>query len=227
MAIDFERYFIGNGKSVVDVEAYSVGHPETLPGLLPGVWKTNPDLIYFAGYDDDVGHLVAALPTTGLFAQVQVLGGEALYPTNTYNNVEKLHFTAFAHPDEWLMLSQGDHRPAFFAEYADNFDPHREHKDDPHGYTLTTTNTMLSYDATLALLEAINLTLERGKEHISSEDVQQGLTRITSSHSLQGSSGIISFGSDGNPVNKLILLLSINQNGNVKLDFTQGDLWHP
>lgn len=227
LAADFQRQFVAGGNSIVNVERYAFGQPGTFPVLLQNAWQTNPDLIYFAGYDTDAGVLLSALPTSGPFAHVQVLGGEALYPSHIYKNITRLHFTSFAHPDEWRLMNLLNHRPAFFTEYPDDFDPQGRHPGNTQGFSRADTNTMLSYDATLALLTAGDLALKGGKKIITVDDLRQGLTQITTANWIQGTSGQIAFDANGNPINKIIILLNVDDFGNVKIEFKQGDLWHP
>jgi len=48
------------------------------------------------------------------------------------------------------------------------------------------------------------------------------LTQIKGTKSIQGVSGQISLGSDGNPINKAIVVLYVDPNGHIKLNSVQG-----
>jgi hypothetical protein len=89
-----------------------------------------------------------------------------------------------------------------------------------NGYTRTDSGTMLAYDATLALLQASNLSL-KNKYPLSGSDVQQALTELKGVNALQGVTGQIAFGVDGNPVNKAVTIVC-NQGGLFKLDMVEG-----
>src|SRR6266567_1496876 len=230
VATDFEQQFITDGKNIVAIENYSIGHPAMLPGLLQDDLKHSPDMIYFAGNATDAGALLTDLPTSGPFANLQVIGTVTLYgtyPDSARANFKRLHFTSAADPNEWSPQSVWPHRPAFFTEYARDFDPAKQHRGNPYGYTLSSATTMLSYDAMLALLAANQSALAGftgGKKLLLPGDLQQALTKITGSSTIQGATGQISFGFDGNPVNKAVVLLGVNGNGHIRFDSVLGPL---
>jgi serine/threonine protein kinase/ABC-type branched-subunit amino acid transport system substrate-binding protein len=223
LAANFEQQFVADGNTVVATEKYTVGQAEMLPGFLQDALRANPDLIYFAGYADDVKTLLAYLPTSGPFANIQVLGGEALYEdyhSGTHGGLQRLHFTASAYSDEWDVLNLSAKKPLFFTEYQQDFNPNKQGVI----YIHPNTAAMLSYDATLALLIGSSTALAGGKKNISPSDLQQGLTKISGSHAIQGVSGQVSFGSDGDPVNKVVVLLYLDSNGNVRMESVEGTL---
>jgi len=222
VATDFEQQFIADGKNVVVTENYTIGHPDKLSGLLQDALSHNPDVIYFSGYANDGVRLLSDLPISGPFAHVQVLGANLLagtYPPAAFN---RLHITDFVNEETWNFLGLAAKKPAFFAEYPQDFDPSKQHAGDQHGYTLANGDTALSYDAMLALLTGCNYALSGGKKLFSPSNLQQALTKIAGSQAIQGVTGQISFGSDGNPVNKAIILLKVDPSGNIGIDSVQG-----
>jgi hypothetical protein len=70
----------------------------------------------------------------------------------------------------------------------------------------------------LALLKAYNLAVASGKTTVTPQDIQQGLTRINGANSVQGASGQISFDSQGNAVNKAIVILFFDSSGRTQMD---------
>ncbi len=66
----------------------------------------------------------------------------------------RLHFTAFAYPDEWSILGYASRKPAFFTDYPNTYGKGPNHSGGPYGYTRAGYNVVLSFDATLALLDA-------------------------------------------------------------------------
>ena len=68
---------------------------------------------------------------------------------------------------------------------------------------------MLAFDATLALLEGSRMALAGGKTNFSPNDLRQALTTIAGANAIQGVSGQIAFASDGNPVNKAVVVLGV------------------
>jgi len=225
LAVDFEQQFIADGNNIVASENYTVGHPLMLPGLLQDALKYNPDVIFFAGYAEDIGILLTNLPTSGPFAHLQVLGADLLdesYPGKASAEFNRLHFTSYFDVGTWNFLHQAAKKPIFFTDYPQDFDPQKQHTGDPYGYTLAEVNSSLSYDAMLALLTGCNIALSGGKKTFSPSELRQALTKITGSQAIQGVTGQISFGPDGNAVNKAVILLKLDPNGNPVIDSVQG-----
>ncbi|MBX5450853.1 MAG: ABC transporter substrate-binding protein, partial [Thermogemmatispora sp.] len=150
---DFRQAFTQGGGQIVVEEHYQRSQNNQLPALLSDALSKNPDLIYFAGYASDITPLLKYLPTTGTFAKLPVLGGDALYQPQGYSAVRqaftRLHFTSFAYPDEWSYL--GRSLPAFFSDYSRFYSGNGQHSG--YGYTRADFNTILAYDATETLLE--------------------------------------------------------------------------
>jgi len=228
LATDFEQQFVADGNKIVATENYAVGHPEMLHGLLSDALNHNPNLLYFAGYAADAGALMTDLPITGPFAHLQVMGADQLfghYPSSARAELYRLYFTVFITGSMWEFLGLTSKKPTFFAEYPRDFDPLGQHKGNPFGYTRADDGVMLSYDATLALLAGSKIalaSLPAGKKLFSPSALQQALTQITGSQAIQGVSGQISFGSDGNVVNKAIVLVKFDTRGNARIDSVQG-----
>ncbi|HWS82672.1 MAG TPA: hypothetical protein VN207_00265 [Ktedonobacteraceae bacterium] len=179
---------------------------------------SNPDLIYFAGYADDLAVLLVNFPASQ--PNLQVLGGDGLYEPSAYPSSAKpsfnhVHFTAFAYPDEWSIL--GMNEPPFFSEYRADFNPAgADHVGNPYGFTRANDAVMLSYDATRVLLQGCQNILT-AQSTLTPTVLQYGLTQITGAKALQGMSGQISFGSNRDPINKAIVILSIDPNGYIRI----------
>jgi serine/threonine protein kinase/ABC-type branched-subunit amino acid transport system substrate-binding protein len=220
LAQDFTQQFQANGNKIVATEQYTVGKSETIASKVQDALKANPDLIYFSGYANDVSALLVKLPPGNLL----VMGGDALYELGGYPNdaragFSRLRFTAFAYPDEWDILGFGARKPAFFKEFPAAFNPNGQHPNGVYSFTRADNDTILSYDASIALFEGFNNVLKSGKRTVTPEDLQQGLKMINGAKSLQGVSGQISFGPDGDPVNKAIVILYVDT-GHIKMEPT-------
>ncbi len=223
LAADFSQQFKADGNNIIVTENYTVGSQGQgkLPGLLQDALSHNPDLIYFSGYASDISVLLANLPASGPFANLQILGGDALYELGGYSSsaragFNRLHFTSFAYPDEWDIAGLKAQKPAFFTDYASAFNPNSQQPSGIYGYTRTSSDVMLSYDATVALLTASNGALSgAGKTSITPADLQQALTRITGAQAIQGVSGPIEFGPDGDPINKPFVILFVDPQGRI------------
>nr|BBH93773.1 hypothetical protein KTA_19720 [Thermogemmatispora argillosa] len=223
LATAFSTRYRSDGGSIVVSEQYTVGKPDNLPALLRNALTHQPDLIYFAGFSADIASLLSSLPTSGPFAHLQVMGGDGLYllqgyPKNARAGFLRLHFTAFAYPDEWGYLALP--QPAFFTTYAQVFNANGQQGG--YGYTRPFTDSILAYDATLVLLEAGRTLISSGKTVFTGQDLQQALAHLNGARSVQGISGVIAFGSDGNPQNKAVVVLMVDSVGHIKLESIQG-----
>src|SRR5712692_1482350 len=224
LATDFSQQFVADGNQIVVTENYTVGSQGQgkLPSLLQDALSHTPDLIYFSGYSTDISVLLTNLPTTGPYANLQILGGDALYEVNGYStsahvNFTRLRFTAFAYPDEWDIAHLTAQKPPFFANYINAFNTAGQQQGGKYGYTRPSNDVMLSYDATLALLTASKMALSAGGngKSITTDQLRQALTQITAAQPLQGVSGRIAFGPDGNPINKAFVILAVDVQGHI------------
>jgi len=221
LADGFRGQFTG---TIIDA-SYSVGNKQSVADALKQVLNggTQPDLIYFAGYSADVSVILEQLPAT---SNLQVLGGDAFYELGGYSKeahagFNRLRFTAFAYPDEWDILGYGNKKPTFYADYAKYYDPYNKHKG-TYGFTRADQQVILSYDAMVALTTAANNALAGGKASITPEDVRLALTKISGAQAIQGASGQIAFGSEGDPVGKAVLILRVNPAGYIQMESQLG-----
>lgn len=222
LADGFKKQFSGN---ILVTENYTVGDSQSVSTALQQAIKQvpGPDLIYFAGYSNDVSVILSDLPQD---SKVQVLGGDALYnlggyPQSARAGFNRLRFTAFAYPDEWSVLGYNARKPAFYTDYAAAFDPSNK-RQNQYGFSRAAYNVVLSYDATLALLTASGNVLSGGQKNMTPQDLQQALSKITGSQAIQGASGQISFNADGNPVDKAVLILKVSSQGYIQMDSKLG-----
>ncbi|HKV02572.1 MAG TPA: ABC transporter substrate-binding protein, partial [Ktedonobacteraceae bacterium] len=232
LANAFRTQFTADGNKIVVEEKYTVGKPDFIQ-LLNDAETHNPDLIYFAGYASDASVLLTDLPTSGQFANLQIMGGDALYELGGYTSSAhdarvRLHFTTFAYPDEWQIVCSASHSgtcssPSFFGEYKAAYDPNNQHTTgSPYGYTRADGDVILSYDATLVMLTASGNALTGTKTVITPNDLQQALKQIKGAQAIQGISGQISLGPDGNPIKKALVILKVIQGGFFVQDAVQG-----
>ncbi len=223
LASSFSTQFIADGNHIVATEPYTVGKTANFSQLLSDAATHNPDLIYFAGYVNDASQLLKDLPTSGPLATAPILGGDALYEIGGYGSslhgtASRLNFTTFAYPDEWQFLcSQGQtfacSQPSFFTNYKAYYDPNNQHTSGAYGFQRADGDTILSYDATVAMLTAVNNELTGTKTAITTSEMLHGIKAIQGSNALQGVSGQISFGPDGNPVKKALVILRVVNGG--------------
>jgi ABC-type branched-subunit amino acid transport system substrate-binding protein len=221
LAQDFRTQFVVKDKNQVIEEKYTIGDAASIASAIQKVLSQHVDLIYFSGYASDVSTVLSNLPAGNL----PVMGGDALYELGGYQssarvNFSRLRFTAFAYPDEWTMLGYAAQTPAFFAEYSAAFNPDGQHPGGAYGFTRTDNDVMLSYDATVALLTAYNNALGSGKKNPTPEDENQALHAINGSKAIQGVGGQIAFGSNGDPIDKAIVVLYVDQLGRIHMEPT-------
>ena len=223
----FKAKFTADGNTIVATEDYTIGKPETIPARLQDALSHNPDVIYFAGMAADANTLLVNLPVSGPFAHLQIMGGDGLYEVHSYSqaarpNFNRLRFTAFAYPDEWEGQGLGRQAPAFFRDYASTFDPQRQHTSAPYGYDRANGDAMLSYDAVVVLLEASRVALQTTPGEMLPSDLDRALTMIQGPKAIQGVTGQIAFGPNGDPINKAVVVLAVSPERFIEMKGVQG-----
>lgn len=228
LARDFSMKFAANSpQNTILEEDYRVGQPDLLPSLLQDAFTNKVDMIYFSGTATNASVLLNNLPTSGPFANIQVMGGNGLYQVKAYSATaraafNRLHFTTFAYPDEWQLLATNNKQPSFFKNYQQIFDPNHTHIQNPYSYSRADSDTLLSYDAMQTLLQGSKKVSTQKSTTFTGDALRQSLVTITGDQAIQGVSGQISFGSDGNPINKLVLMLVVNHDGYIQFEQAQG-----
>ncbi|HEY0753725.1 MAG TPA: hypothetical protein VGD98_07175 [Ktedonobacteraceae bacterium] len=211
-----------DGNTVLTTEHYTVGQASTITvALQDALTHTSPvpDAFYFSGYANDVSTLLSYLPNNEPFANLQVMGGDALYELGSYHpsariSWNRLHFTSFAYPYVWEMPGYSAQKPEFFTDYQNDFDPTHSHASTPYGWNLADGDTMLSYDATFTLLMAAK---DTEKSQVRINDEWLALTRLNGPRAIQGISGQIALGPDGDPINKAIVILDVSTQGFIQM----------
>jgi serine/threonine protein kinase/ABC-type branched-subunit amino acid transport system substrate-binding protein len=224
LAQDFQQQFQTDGSTIVATEHYTVGKTGNIPALLQDALSKKPDTIYFSGYSSDVGVVLSNLPADTP-SSLSVMGGDALYelggyPKSSRAQFNRLRFTAFAYPDEWDVLGLTAKKPGFFSEYPAAFNPNNQAPAGIYGFTRATNDAILSYDATVALLTGCNIELKAGKTKMTPQDLRDGLSQVNGSNSVQGVSGQVSFGANGDPVDKAIVILYVDPVGHIHMTST-------
>ncbi|GCF09684.1 protein kinase domain-containing protein [Dictyobacter arantiisoli] len=221
LAQDFRQQFVNQDKNQVVEEKYTIGKADTISSAVQQTLRQNIDLIYFSGYASDVSTLLSNLPAGNL----PVMGGDALYELGGYQSsarakFNRLRFTAFAYPDEWDVLNHSAQKPDFFMEYTAAFTAYGPHTGGSYGFTRADNDVILSYDATIALLTAYNNALNTGKQHPTVEDERQALHTLNGTNAIQGVSGQIAFGANGDPTDKAIVVLYVDPMGRIHMEPT-------
>jgi eukaryotic-like serine/threonine-protein kinase len=223
----FSSQFTADGNTVLKTEDYTVGSAghAALPQKLQDAESQNPDMIYFSGYAADVSILLTDLPTSGPYANLPIMGGDALYelgyPSSARAGFSHLRFTAFAYPDEWDVQNLSSQKPIFFSEYTAAYNPNGQHPGGFYGYTRADSDVILSYDAMITMLKASNIALATNK-NFNGSDLQKALLQIKGTNAVQGVSGQISFAPTGDPINKAIVVLYVDADGHIHLNSVQG-----
>jgi ABC-type branched-subunit amino acid transport system substrate-binding protein len=213
---------------------YSSTDSSTIVDKVQTFGDSPPDLIYFAGDAVNADILLQVLPQGEKYNNLRVLGGDALYQTGKYRagDYRHLNFTAFAYPDEWNILKPGYTTPDFFCDYARNFAgglvsaptcsgwQTTAQGKIGYGYSRPENDVILSYDALNVVLAGNALATIDG---IASRDqLLAGIRSIKGSQAFEGVSGQIAFGPDGNPINKAMLVLRVNEHGQTRQEQNYG-----
>lgn len=220
---DFQNQFTADGYSIAANEQYTGDKTETIVTAMNDALTHHPDLIFFPGYSNDADTLLQNLADEG--SDLKVLGGDSLYSLvydqyipATYGRV---YFTTFAYVDM-------DNTPVL-ANFRDNYKKdfggkYPDQHPNPYGFTRADNKVIMSYDATRLLLEGSK---RIGKQQFSMRELQQALQNITESNPVQGASGPIAFRSStdpswpaGDPVNKRVVVLYVDQGGHTQIDPT-------
>jgi len=148
-------------------------------------------------------------------SKTTILGGDALYQLGGYDAQSKagfthLKFSAFFYPDTWgiIGLNNSPLKPKFFDEYTAAFSGTGK----GYGYDRADSDAALSYDGMLALLNGYNIAAPSGG-NITLDQLRIGLTKT----SFQGASGQVKFDSNGDPVDKPIVILQVDSQGRIGL----------
>jgi ABC-type branched-subunit amino acid transport system substrate-binding protein len=142
-------------------------------------------------------------------ANIAVLAGSGSYTAHK-NSYGRWYFIAVAYHDAGsTSIAQ-----KFRQEYSADFNAHAQKPGGYYGYTLANDHAMVAYDATAVTLQAI---LNSGKTQPTPQDLARELPKITGANAFQGVSGQIAFGSDGDPINKVLLILFVSKDGHIQL----------
>jgi ABC-type branched-subunit amino acid transport system substrate-binding protein len=229
----FKQKFESDGDHVVVTERYTVGKPQTVASTLQDALLHTPDVIYFAGLADDANALLAHLPTQGQFAQIKVVGGDGLFSVGSYSkdpvvqqNFHRLCFSAFAYADTWGFLGSKT-QPSFYSDYPATFDPYQQHNGGAYGYDRADGDVILSYDATVVLLDAYQNVLStrtniNASTRVTPSELRDALASITDTNAIQGVTVRIAFGTNNDPVNKVVVMLAVSPTGLIQLQSVQG-----
>ncbi len=115
--------------------------------------------------------------------------------------------------------------PAFFEEYAQAYDPQRRHGGNPYGFTRPDSDVMLGYDALNVILAGCRQLLMGSHTEIVGENLRKVLASITGDKAIQGVSGRISLGGNGDPQDKAVVILRVSPEGYVILEEVDGQFF--
>jgi len=105
----------------------------------------------------------------------------------------------------------------FFDDYKAAFNPAgADHSGAPYGFTRAGSNVILAYDAMVVLLQGCQNGLAV-KDHLATDALQKGLAQITGAKAIQGLSGQISLGADGDPINKAVVILYVDPDRHIHM----------
>ncbi|HEU5382742.1 MAG TPA: hypothetical protein VFV38_45630 [Ktedonobacteraceae bacterium] len=177
------------------------------------------DLIFIAGYDQDavrmahaLGNISRMFPGSAYLASLKVLSGDAAdtglvlgqgtgadsaIAQQFPRDMRRLSFTSFSDIAEW----NGKSKPAFFSAWD------KLYKQMNNPAPSVTNDAVMTHDAFGVILDALNLV----KGPLTGAKVRTALASIGTGGNpvYSGVSGQIHFGSDGNPINKAVVVLTV------------------
>jgi ABC-type branched-subunit amino acid transport system substrate-binding protein len=237
---DFTNKFVKeDGHKIIKVMTYTATDQDAsnvISDEASNACSYNPDFIYFTGRSDGIKTLLDSLGNTPCGKDnIKIIGADTLdqltsslgvdYPYYAYNH---LYYTTFAFPYEWTLVGLGKYQPSFFNDYPRSFDPDGKYTNVPkYGYTLPNGHMVLAYDAMTTMLYAVTEAVKStNKVTLQAQDLVNVLRRIHGSNTIQGASGVIDFGANpnGDPVNKVIVMVQITDHGEAKLAGLEGNL---
>ena len=190
------------------------------------------DLIFIAGLDVDAIRLANALgnisginPLSSYFARLKILGGDAVdtglllgqgngpdaaLARDFPQYMQRLIFAAFGHPDEWDFLKvTKSQQPAFFTDWTGTY---QSSTIKAENVPAPGNDAILTNDAIGVIIKAA--TLVRGS--ITGQAVRDALASFGKGGvpAYQGISGRILFDSQGNPIDKAIVVLQVQSSSN-------------
>jgi ABC-type branched-subunit amino acid transport system substrate-binding protein len=192
--------------------------------------RNNADLIFLAGIDTDAVRLAHALaiaidtyPGNLTLARLKILGGDAIdtglilgqgdgpdaaIARNFPQDIQRLSFTAFGHPDEWSFLKLHS-QPAFFHNWVSTYQSSTVPSNNapPAG-----NDAILTYDAVGVMVAAAKLV----QGDITGQAVRDALASLGKNNvpPYHGISGRILFDVQGNPIDKALVVLTVRGNSN-------------
>lgn len=235
-----ERFQLQDHHTILATEVYNAGDirnvSDTLIREIYNACTYNPDIIYFSGRADDMLTILKNLPFCGKDNRTKFLAADELeqiisgpgemFPLTASNRV---YYTSLASAYQWNRADGKRWYPTlFFENYCTVFGSKaRCSNQDP----VPEGHVMLVYDATKIFLQAIKRTIERTKTMMffKREELRNSIANISGQNALQGVTGVIDFGRipNGDPVDKVVVVLVVDKNGNTKLVRILGQLQLP
>jgi len=192
----------------------------------------NVDTIFLAGLDVDavrlahaVGELLRARPGDSFLTNLRILCGDAV-DTNLLlgqgsgpdatiastfpQDMQRLTFTAFGHPDEWAFLGNPkNQQPSFFADWVNIFQSSTIVSDNAPA---PGNDAILTHDAVTVIAKAASYV----QGALTGQAVRNALASLGRGKipAYQGVSGRILFDPQGNPIDKAIVVLRVKKSGN-------------
>lgn len=198
------------------------------------------DLIFMAGYDVDAVRLAHALgnmsrmrPESTFLANLKIISGDAVATGLVLGNgggpdaviaaryaqdMQRLIFSSFAHPDEWAFENTAlKQRPKFFSAWVDVY---KNVSVDDSSIFQPGSHAILTFDALQVIVKAITLV----QAPFTGETIRAGLVSLGKGRipAFQGVSGLIAFNNQGDPIDKALVILDIESvNGRNKIVLKQ------
>jgi eukaryotic-like serine/threonine-protein kinase len=210
LAQDFIDRFKKDGYTDIHEEPFTTDAKKQQANFSELIQKAahyHPDSFIFTSRSNaDAGFFQDALPTSGPMAHINVLAGTASYTAHK-KSWGRWYFIAVAY--------HGASNTSIAQQFADDYRKDFSDSNPNHiyYYKIADDHAMVAYDATALTLQAI---LNTRKTNPTPGDIARELLDIKDAKAFQGVSGKISFGTNGNPINKNLFILFVPLNGKIQ-----------
>lgn len=216
LADQFERVAGASVPVIAEAELYLSnlsGVSNVFQPITANICYKHPDLIYFAGRAAALRDFLIALGDRACKdLPINIVSGDDASSINgnavkaSLNSGLSLFYTALAHPDDWA-----EHPSPSSTTFKQLFAGKFTHD------SLADGGAIMAFDAVWTCVKAIKLASGQPADNPpGAEDVIQFLYQLHDLNAVQGASGVISIGADGNPKNKTVIILRLEKDGTVK-----------
>jgi ABC-type branched-subunit amino acid transport system substrate-binding protein len=196
----------------VDFDSGTDDAADRLVEMSSDICASGASVVYFAGRGRDLGPLLTGLNTRICSTRpIEIVSGDDASSLDGSRDVRhalagkiSLVYTGLAHPDEWNRSTVKYGYPVFLGQFTSSFPSDA-------GAALDDGNAMMAYDSMETVVAAVRLTANARKPVTAGGIIQHWSALNGLGSCVAGASGPIAFAPDGNPTNKPIPVLAVDQ----------------